>query len=81
MISLLLILQFRALSDQIYRTTEYHKFVREQVVGQVGNFLIENWYETGQFFLLTSCHSVGPKVLMSVVNASMPSAPVTPRII
>ncbi|KAH7853761.1 hypothetical protein Vadar_006302 [Vaccinium darrowii] len=27
--------QFRALSDQIYRTTEYHKFVREQVVGQL----------------------------------------------
>ncbi|THG06810.1 hypothetical protein TEA_001959 [Camellia sinensis var. sinensis] len=27
--------QFRALSDQIYRTTEHHKFVREQVVGQL----------------------------------------------
>ncbi|XP_058204602.1 OVARIAN TUMOR DOMAIN-containing deubiquitinating enzyme 9 isoform X2 [Rhododendron vialii] len=27
--------QFRALSDQIYRTTEHHKLVREQVVGQL----------------------------------------------
>lgn len=37
-ISLLFILQFRALSDQIYRTTEHHELVREQVVGQVGIF-------------------------------------------
>ncbi|XP_031092416.1 OVARIAN TUMOR DOMAIN-containing deubiquitinating enzyme 12 isoform X2 [Ipomoea triloba] len=27
--------QFRSLSDQIYRTTDYHKFVREQVVIQL----------------------------------------------
>ncbi|KAA8534407.1 hypothetical protein F0562_031924 [Nyssa sinensis] len=27
--------QFRALSDQIYRTTEYHNFVRQQVVNQL----------------------------------------------
>ncbi|CAH9117509.1 unnamed protein product [Cuscuta epithymum] len=27
--------QFRSLSDQIYRTTEYHKFAREQVVKQL----------------------------------------------
>ncbi|KAK1284463.1 hypothetical protein QJS10_CPB21g00346 [Acorus calamus] len=27
--------QFRALSDQFYRTTEHHKFVREQVVNQL----------------------------------------------
>jgi hypothetical protein len=26
--------QFRSLSDQIYRTTEHHKFVREQIVDQ-----------------------------------------------
>ncbi|KAK6926754.1 OTU domain [Dillenia turbinata] len=27
--------QFRALSDQIYRTTEHHKFVRQEVVNQL----------------------------------------------
>lgn len=27
--------QFRALSDQFYRSPEHHKFVREQVVSQV----------------------------------------------
>ena len=27
--------QFRALSDQFYRTPEHHRFVREQVVKQV----------------------------------------------
>ncbi|KAH6804035.1 Cysteine proteinases superfamily protein [Perilla frutescens var. frutescens] len=27
--------QFRSLSDQIYRTTEHHKFVREQIVDQL----------------------------------------------
>ncbi|GFZ14729.1 cysteine proteinases superfamily protein [Actinidia rufa] len=26
---------FRALSDQIYRTTDHHKFVRGEVVGQL----------------------------------------------
>ena len=28
--------QFRSLSDQLYRTPEHHKFVRQQVVNQVG---------------------------------------------
>ena len=28
--------QFRALSEQIYQTSEHHKFVREQVLNQVG---------------------------------------------
>ncbi|RWW26686.1 hypothetical protein GW17_00008920 [Ensete ventricosum] len=28
--------QFRALSDQLYRSPEHHKFVRQQVVDQVG---------------------------------------------
>lgn len=27
--------QFRALSDQIYQTSEHHKFLREQIVNQV----------------------------------------------
>lgn len=27
--------QFRAISDQLYRTPEHHKFVRQQVVDQV----------------------------------------------
>ncbi|KAI3793767.1 hypothetical protein L1987_36389 [Smallanthus sonchifolius] len=27
--------QFRALSDQVYRTTEHHKFVRQQIVNQL----------------------------------------------
>uniref|UniRef100_A0A453LAW6 Uncharacterized protein n=1 Tax=Aegilops tauschii subsp. strangulata TaxID=200361 RepID=A0A453LAW6_AEGTS len=27
--------QFRALSDQFYRTREHHRFVRQQVVNQV----------------------------------------------
>lgn len=27
--------QFRALSDQLYRSAEYHAFVREQIVQQV----------------------------------------------
>ncbi|KAK4255130.1 hypothetical protein QN277_008166 [Acacia crassicarpa] len=30
--------QFRALSDQIYRTPEHHKFVREQVVNQLKSY-------------------------------------------
>ncbi|KAJ7947845.1 OTU domain-containing protein [Quillaja saponaria] len=30
--------QFRALSDQIYRTPEHHKFVREQVVHQLKSY-------------------------------------------
>uniref|UniRef100_A0A0A0KBF7 ubiquitinyl hydrolase 1 n=2 Tax=Cucumis sativus TaxID=3659 RepID=A0A0A0KBF7_CUCSA len=30
--------QFRALSDQIYRTSEHHKFVREQVVNQLKSY-------------------------------------------
>lgn len=29
--------QFRALSDQLYRTPEHHKVVRKQVVQQVGS--------------------------------------------
>ncbi|KAL6578086.1 hypothetical protein OROMI_010414 [Orobanche minor] len=29
--------QFRSLSDQIYRTSDHHKFVREQVVNQLKN--------------------------------------------
>ncbi|KVI09325.1 hypothetical protein Ccrd_012293 [Cynara cardunculus var. scolymus] len=28
---------FRALSDQVYRTAEHHKFVRQQIVNQVGS--------------------------------------------
>ncbi|XP_028756952.1 uncharacterized protein LOC114716168 isoform X10 [Neltuma alba] len=30
--------QFRALSDQIYRTSEHHKFVREQIVNQLKSY-------------------------------------------
>ena len=29
--------QFRALSDQFYRTPEHHIFVRDQVINQVGH--------------------------------------------
>lgn len=35
--------QFRALSDQFYRTPEHHKFVRQEVVNQVivnGNYIL-----------------------------------------
>ncbi|KAK1308712.1 hypothetical protein QJS10_CPA09g01783 [Acorus calamus] len=40
--------QFRALSDQFYRTTEHHKFVREQVVNQYGVkiFVITSFKDT-----------------------------------
>ncbi|XP_040992325.1 OVARIAN TUMOR DOMAIN-containing deubiquitinating enzyme 12-like isoform X6 [Juglans microcarpa x Juglans regia] len=31
--------QFRALSDQFYRTPEHHKFVREQVINQLKSYL------------------------------------------
>ena len=31
-----LILQFRALSDQLYKSPEYHKHVRKDIVKQVG---------------------------------------------
>lgn len=34
------ILQFRALSDQFYRSPEHHKFVRQQVINQV-HFLLD----------------------------------------
>lgn len=27
--------QFRALSDQLYRTPEHHEFVRQQIIAQV----------------------------------------------
>ncbi|RWW68393.1 hypothetical protein BHE74_00024083 [Ensete ventricosum] len=33
-------LQFRALSDQLYQTPEHHEFVRQQVVDQVGFFVL-----------------------------------------
>jgi hypothetical protein len=32
--------QFRALSDQLYRTPEHHKFVRKSVVTQVSSLWI-----------------------------------------
>lgn len=35
--------QFRSLSDQIYRSTEHHKFVREQVFKQLKSH--REWYE------------------------------------
>ncbi|KAL3339391.1 hypothetical protein AABB24_028150 [Solanum stoloniferum] len=40
--------QFRSLSDQIYRSTEHHKFVREQVVKQYGvkMFVITSFKDT-----------------------------------
>ncbi|KAL8247573.1 hypothetical protein R6Q59_008789 [Mikania micrantha] len=46
--------QFRSLSDQIYRSSEHHKLVREQVVHQFGV----------KIFVLTSfksCQSWSPK--------------------
>jgi hypothetical protein len=33
---MILFTQFRALSDQFYRTPEHYRFVRQQVVKQVG---------------------------------------------
>jgi hypothetical protein len=36
--------QFRALSDQLYRSPEHHKFVRDSVVKQVSNFCL--WSRT-----------------------------------
>ncbi|GFP91851.1 otu domain-containing protein 5-a [Phtheirospermum japonicum] len=41
--------QFRSLSDQIYRTAEHHKFVREQVVNQLKSQteLYENYVPMG----------------------------------
>lgn len=46
-------LQFRALSDQFYRTPEHHKFVRQQVVRQVVYIFIVFWYLI--FWWLVSC--------------------------
>jgi hypothetical protein len=31
------ILQFRALSDQLYQSPDHHEFVREQIINQVTN--------------------------------------------
>lgn len=35
-IGILTIFQFRALSDQLYRSSEYHGLVRDQIIQQVG---------------------------------------------
>ena len=32
--------QFRSLSDQLYRSSEHHNFVREQVVNQVERYIV-----------------------------------------
>lgn len=50
-------LQFRALSDQFYRSPEHHKFVRQQVVRQV----CITFY---RFFLYICFHPGGSYVLL-----------------
>ncbi|RZR80893.1 hypothetical protein BHM03_00007001 [Ensete ventricosum] len=46
-------LQFRALSDQLYQTPEHHEFVRQQVVDQVGFFVLLILYGV-KIFVITS---------------------------
>ena len=53
--------QFRALSDQFYRTPEHHRFVRQQVVNQVSIFKMTAYIS---FLLTVKGHTI--RIILSV---------------